>query len=68
MGSIVAVYTGPPNARKLEGAAEVTEVLRYKGNGRYVVRCVFVDDPKKRLRWREIKIDESVGPQKGDLS
>jgi hypothetical protein len=57
MGSIVNIYKGPPGARVLEGQAELIEV-QYKGGARYRVRCVFVDDPQRRVRVREWDIEE----------
>ncbi len=59
MGSIVNIYSGPPGARILEGKAELIEV-KYKGNGLYLTKCVFVNDPRKRVHVREYNIVEQM--------
>jgi hypothetical protein len=58
MGDVVTIYSGPSGARKQEGKAEIKEVVKYLGGGRYKVRCVFLGDPKDREQEREIDIAE----------
>jgi hypothetical protein len=59
MGDVVTIYSGPSGARKQEGKAEIKEVVKYLGGGRYVVKCVFQGD--KREQVREIDIAERHG-------
>jgi hypothetical protein len=62
MGDVVTIYSGPSEARKPEGKAEIKEVVKYLGGGRYKVRCVFVGDPKDCEQERVIDIAERPKP------
>jgi hypothetical protein len=59
MGDVVTIYSGPSGARRPEGRAEIKEVVKYLGGGRYRVKCVFVGD--KCEQEREIDIAERHG-------
>jgi hypothetical protein len=61
MGDVVTIYSGPSGERKQEGKAEIKEVVKYLGGGRYVVKCVFQGD--KREQERVIDIAERHGAQ-----
>jgi hypothetical protein len=60
MGAICNAYTHPHHHRPPQGKGEVREVLRYRGNGWYQVRCVLVDDPTRseRVLWMDIDEDK----------
>jgi hypothetical protein len=58
MGAIVNILVGSEGQRRLEGVAEITEVIEYGGDGWYIVECVFRDDPEKKRCRREWCIDE----------
>jgi hypothetical protein len=60
MGDIVTIYHGPSEARKPEGKAEIKEVVKYLGGGRYVVKCVFQGDKCEQVREIDIAEREAV--------
>lgn len=62
MGSVVMILEGPPEGRRLEGMAEIVEVIEYKGHGLYSVWCIFLDDPEGNRVVREYDIDEKPPP------
>jgi hypothetical protein len=60
MGDVVTIYSGPSGARKQEGRAEIKEVVKYLGGGRYVVKCVFAGDKREQERVIDIAEREAV--------
>lgn len=63
MGSIVNILQGQKDSRVLEGRAEIVQVLEYRGDGLYLIECVFVGDPARKVVTREYNIDEPMPGQ-----
>lgn len=58
MGDKVLILKGDEQHRKVEGRAEIIEVIDYLGKGDYLIWCIFEDDAKSTKVQRVYNIDE----------